>query len=103
MDQEKMFDSNGQLSEEFKAQGLQLVQDIAAVCKGKEPVLVMFVLEAILTEQISIYSEPLGELFSEMMKVYKQKATMMLQIMDMLREAGDQYVGQQEQTTEPQE
>jgi len=78
-------DSDGNLTLEAKAQAEELVLKIAAICKDYPPALVLFVLEAALTEQISILAPPLSELFTDTMKAFKDKAVLLLSIMKLLK------------------
>ena len=77
---------DGQMKPEVKKQAEELIVKIATVCKDYPQAVVMFVLEAALTEQIAIYSPMLGDLFSEMMSQYRKRATLLLVVSDMLRD-----------------
>jgi hypothetical protein len=80
-----MHDSDGNITPEFKAQAEELVVRIGAVCKDFPPALVLFVLEAALIEQISMFSPPLSDLFVEAMRVYKEKAAILITVAELLK------------------
>ena len=87
LDEERnMINEEGQLSPEIKQQAEELMVKVATACQGYPQMVVMFVLEAALTEQIAIYSPMLGDLFSEMMAAYRKRAMLLLTVSSMLKE-----------------
>ena len=87
LDEERnMLSDDGQLSPEVKKQAEELIVKVATLCKDYPQMVVMFVLEAALTEQIAMYSPMLGDLFTEMMAQYRKRATLLLVVSDMLKE-----------------
>ena len=83
---DEILNDNGQLSPEVMKQSEELMVKVATICREYPQMVVMFVLEAALTEQIAIYSPMLGDLFSEMMVQYRKRATLLLAVSDMLRD-----------------
>ena len=77
---------DGQLTPAVKAQAEELIVKVATACKDYPQGVVMFVLEAALTEQIAIYSPMLGDLFAETMAQYRKRAMLLLTVSDILRE-----------------
>lgn len=80
-----MYDNEGNLTVDAKTQAEELVTKLGAICKEYHPAIVLFVLEAAMTEQINQFSHPLSELFSETMHAYKEKAAILITVSAMLK------------------
>ena|SRR5271157_675370 len=104
MSLESMMGEDGQFKPEVMEQGLKLVREVAELCGGHDPALVLFVLEAALTEQIEMFAPPLGDLFRSSMRAYKNKAAMLLTVATLLKDSGlsieEILQAEAEQTTE---
>ena len=85
MDVETLMGEDGQLKPEVVERAKALVTNIAELCKDEEPALVLFVLEAAMTEQIGMFAPSLSDLFVAMMRAYKQKASMLLTMLELLK------------------
>jgi hypothetical protein len=85
---ETILGEDGQIKPEIVERAKGLIANIAELVKGEEPAVVLFVLEAALTEQIAMYAPPLGELFRSMMKAYKHKAAALISIVEMIKNSG---------------
>ena len=83
---DEILNDDGQMNPEWKKQAEELIVKIATISRDYPVPVVMFVLEAALTEQIAIYSPMLGDLFSEMMVQYRKRATLLLAVSEMLRD-----------------
>ena len=88
MDESQLVGEDGNIKPEIMERATGLIANIAELCKDEEPAVVLFVLEAALTEQISIFAPPLGDLFTQMMRAYKGKAAMLLSVLEMLKKGG---------------
>lgn len=86
MPDENAVNEDGQISPEMKRQAEELIFKVATVCKDYPQMVIMFVLEAALTEQIAIYSPMLGDLFAETMAQYRKRAMLLLTVSDMLKD-----------------
>jgi hypothetical protein len=80
-----VYDNDGNPTQEFKAQAEELVVKIGSMCKDYHPAIVLFVLEAAMTEQISVFSPQLSNLFEETMGAFKAKAAVLIIVADMLK------------------
>ena len=109
-----MYDNNGDLTPEYKAQAEELVGRIGTICKEYHPAIVLFVLEAAMSAQISSFSPPIGDLFAQMMLEYKNKAAILLSVAELLKGKMDEIRSgasieellktiQEEQESNPQE
>lgn len=84
-DELEILNDDGQLNPAWQAQAEELIGKIATISREYPNAVVMFVLEAALTEQIAMYSPALGDLFTETMRRYRHKATILLAVSDVLR------------------
>jgi phage host-nuclease inhibitor protein Gam len=73
-----MYDNDGNVTLEFKAQAEELEDKIGTLCNEYPATLVLFVLEMALTEEITSLNSTIGDLFTAMMKEYKTKAAILL-------------------------
>jgi hypothetical protein len=89
MEWNEMYDTKGSLTPEAMAQAMELMQKVASAVKEYHPAITLFVLEAALGAQIGNFSQPLGDLFDETMRVYKQKATILMSVAGLLRDTLD--------------
>ena len=85
---EALLGEDGQLKPEVVARAKVLITGIATLCADEEPAIVLFVLEAAMTENISMFAPPLGDLFRSMMQAYKHKAAVLIQMVEMLKNEG---------------
>lgn len=85
---ETMLGEDGQLKPEVVARAKELITNIALLCKDEEPAIVLFVLEAAMSEQIAMFAPPLGDLFRSMMQAYKHKAAVLISMVEMLKNEG---------------
>ena|SRR5271170_4877442 len=85
---EELIGEDGQLKPEVVSRAKALITNIATLCAEEEPAVVLFVLEAAMTEQIAMFTPPLGDLFRSMMKAYKHKAAVLIQMVEMLKAGG---------------
>src|SRR5277367_2974190 len=85
---EELIGEDGQLKPEVVGRAKVLITNIATLCADEEPAIVLFVLEAAMTEQIAMFAPPLGELFRSMMQAYKHKASVLIQMVEMLKNEG---------------
>ena len=88
MDESKVVGKDGRIKPEAEAAAKELVVKVAELCKDVEPAIVLFVLEAALTAQIKSFLPPLGDMFRDMMRAYKSKAAVLIQMVEMLRDGG---------------
>lgn len=79
---------DGELKPEVVDRAKALIMIIAELCRNEEPAIALYVLEAALTEQITMFVPPLGDLFRSMMRAYKQKASALISLVEMLKENG---------------
>ena len=77
------------LPEELKLEIVALADKMSLLLREHSPNAVLFVLEAALEQNITNLSPALGELFKRMLDEYKQKATMLLTLSDMLMSMED--------------
>ena len=68
MDESQLVGEDGNIKPEIMERATALIAGIAELCKEEEPAVVLFVLEAALTEQINMFAPPLSESFTQMMK-----------------------------------
>jgi hypothetical protein len=88
MDESQLVGEDGSIKPEIMERATALIAGIAELCQHEEPAVVLFVLEAALTEQISMFAPPLGDLFTAMMRSYKQRAAQLLSVLEMLKKGG---------------
>jgi len=79
-----VLNEKGEINPDALEQATELTRKIAKLCKDEEPLIVLFVLEAALTAHISAYEPALGDLFSAMMRSYKEKAAVIIHMMEAL-------------------
>jgi len=79
---------DGALKPDVKAQAEELVTKITELCKEYPPAITLFVLEAVLEEEIHMYSPPISGLFQQMMKAFKYKATILISTLELLKDKG---------------
>jgi len=110
MDESQLLGEDGQIKPEIMERAKALIANIAELCKEEQPALVLFVLEAALTEQIAMFAPPLSELFGSMMRAYKNKATVLLSVLELIQNGrvnpedlmrGDGAIGIGDQIPEP--
>ena len=85
---EELIGEDGQLKPEVVGRAKVLITNIATLCADEDPAIVLFVLEAAMTENIAMYAPPLGDLFRSMMKAYKHKAAALIQMVELLKAGG---------------
>ena len=85
MTSEKMTGQDGELKPEIVERAKELIRSIAELCKEEEPAVVLFVLEAAMTAHIGLYAPPLADMFRDMMKAYKEKATIFIGLYEALK------------------
>lgn len=83
---DEILNDDGQMNPEWQEKAEELIGRIATISREYPEAVVMFVLEAALTEQIAMYSPALGDLFSETMVQYRKRATLLMVVSDMLKE-----------------
>jgi hypothetical protein len=80
---------NENLTPEFKAQATELVSKLGAICREYPPAVVLFVLEAAMTEQVSMFMPPLADLFADAMAMFKERAAVLLTVAELLKGKAD--------------
>jgi hypothetical protein len=80
----ELLETNNKYSDEKKEQATELVIKLATICRGYSPDVVLLVLESAMTEEITILSPVMGELFERSMQAYKEKATLLLTLTEAL-------------------
>jgi hypothetical protein len=83
---DEILNEDGQMNAEWKAKAEELIAKLATISREYPESVVMFVLEAALTEQIAMYSPMLGDMFAETMVQYRKRATLLLAVSDILGE-----------------
>lgn len=94
LDEHDILNDDGKMNPEWKTQAEELIVKLATLCKDYPQTVVMFVLEAALTEQIAIYSPVLDRLFTETMAQFRKRAILLLTVADALREGLDRNIGE---------
>jgi hypothetical protein len=69
---------------EQEAAAKELVTKLATVCREYEPGLVLFVLEACLSEELARISPVIGMMFDGYMREFKKRSSLILNVMEAL-------------------
>lgn len=80
-----------ELNQSKREQAAELIVKVATACSDYDADVVLLVLESALAESISMHNPAIGELFNQMLRHFKEKATVLLQLIHAMHSGEDDH------------